>query len=509
VRVIDLTNEAAKEFFLKGTSYFNNELPEYIGFDTILKEVATLLPESYVGRNIDFKNNNKASKPACFSEVNYTLVTNKDGRFAWRPLQLIHPAIYVSLVNEICTPDNWSTICNCFKEFQKGIVNCCSIPVVSTSNKKDVGEQIHEWWEEVEQESLKYSLEYSYLLHTDVTDCYGSLYTHSIPWAIHGMEEGKKNRKDSLLGNRIDSFIRDGRYGQTNGISQGSVLMDFIAEIVLGFIDGEINKEINEKFENKIDFKILRYRDDYRIFANSKERLETILKTISDKLRLVGMKLNTAKTISSSNVIEGSIKPYKLAEFNLGDLEHENAKTIQKQFLRLHSFGQKFQNSGALKKLLTKFYEKIKNTEYEYKVKKIKKDLEVLVAIVTDIGFVSPDTFHVVAAILNHLILLAESNDRISLCEKVQKKMRRLPNCGHVEIWLQRVVTNLLDKNQFNCDEPICKIAKGDKGITLWNNDWISCDKLQNALDTSSICIIPIEEASKTIELEEISPFSY
>jgi len=85
------------------------------------------------------------------------------------------------------------------------------------------------------------------------------------------LEDAKKNKgKNSLLGDRIDSHIRAGRYGQTNGISQGSVLMDFVAEIVIGYVDEQITSALGEP----TDFRILRYRDDYRIFANSDDRAD-------------------------------------------------------------------------------------------------------------------------------------------------------------------------------------------------------------------------------------------
>ena len=61
----------------------------------------------------------------------------------------------------------------------------------------------------------------------------------------------------------------------------------------------------------------------------------------------------------SKNVIEGSIKPDKLAGIGLEDLGETNAKTIQKQLLRLHTFGQRFPNSGALRRLVFQFLEKI------------------------------------------------------------------------------------------------------------------------------------------------------
>src|SRR5690606_19292430 len=116
----------------------------------------------------------------------------------------------------ICAPENWNYILNRLSEFEGGAVDCCSAPVMSLDNQEDVSTQIRSWWQRVEQQSLRYSLEFSHVLHTDVTNCYGTLYTHSISWALHGLEEAKKNKGNfSLLGNNIDSHIQAGRYGQT------------------------------------------------------------------------------------------------------------------------------------------------------------------------------------------------------------------------------------------------------------------------------------------------------
>jgi hypothetical protein len=252
--------------------------------------------------------------------------------------------------------------------FKEGVVDCCSLPVIAGPYQSNNAEQVRSWWQTFEQKSLEYSLEYSHILLTDVTDCYGSFYTHSIAWAIHGMEYAKANKNNhSLLGNRIDKHIRAGRYGQTNGISQGSSLMDLLAEIVLGYVD----EKITFSLKDEKDFKILRYRDDYRIFANNDQTIEKVLKVISDDLRTVGMKLGVTKTQLSNNVISGSIKPDKLAGIDLQDLGTSNAKTIQKQLLRLHSFGQKFPNSGALQRLISEFHTRL------YETKEKPEDLEV------------------------------------------------------------------------------------------------------------------------------------
>jgi hypothetical protein len=284
----------------------------------------------------------------------------------------------------------------------------------------------------------------------------------------------KKNRSDSLQGNVIGSLIQAGRHGQTNGISQGSILMDFVAEIVLGYVDQLINSELSKPS----DFRILRYRDDYRIFANSDERAEKILQTISDKLRSVGMKLGVSKTVSYTNVIEGAIKPDKLAGINLQDLGDANAKTIQKQLLRLHSFGQLYPNSGALRRLVSEYYDKT-----FVQLDERPDDLEVLVAIATDIGFVSPSTFPIVAAILSRLISLASNQEeKNQLWQKVKNKMDRVPHNGYLDIWLQRVVQPAAVGISFESREPICKIVNRETS-NLWENRWIKENQLKDALE--------------------------
>lgn len=490
-KLIDLSNEEAKKHFFKGSSYFNADIPSYVSFEPILTDVAAVLNG---GNYTAFKSAN----PNDFPDVNYTFLANKDGKFAWRPLELIHPAIYISLVNTVCDPDNWTHIQRRFSEFENGAVDCCSAPVMSIDNQTDVATQIRSWWQRVEQRSLNYSLEFSHILHTDVTDCYGSLYTHSIAWALHGLEDAKKNKgKNSLLGDKIDSHIRAGRYGQTNGISQGSVLMDFVAEIVLGYVDEQINSVLDEP----ADFRILRYRDDYRIFANSDDRAEKILKVISDKLRSVGMRPGVSKTLLNRNVVEGAIKPDKLAGIDLQDLGDTNARTIQKQLLRLHSFGQRYPNSGALRRLVSEFHDEIsKQTERP-------DDLEVLVAIATDIGFVSPATFPAVAGILSHLISLASTQEeKARLWKKVREKMARVPYNGYLEIWLQRVTQPKAVGIQFTSNEPICKIVNGETP-DLWENGWISSNDLKNALSVSKIVVGSVSDTEEVVQPEEVKLF--
>lgn len=163
-RLIDLSNEEARNHFLKGSSYFNGDMPTYISFEPILTAVSDVLSGNSFAQY-------KASNPAEYPDVNYNFIANKDGRFAWRPYELMHPAIYISLVNVICEENNWALIKFRIAEFEDGVVDCCSAPVMSVNQQTDVATQIKSWWQAVEQRSLMYSLEFSHLLHTDVTDC--------------------------------------------------------------------------------------------------------------------------------------------------------------------------------------------------------------------------------------------------------------------------------------------------------------------------------------------------
>lgn len=490
MRLIDLTHENARVHFLKSSSYFNADLPGYLSFTPILDDVAAIL----TNRSFD---DFGCRQPNNFSDVNYKLISNKDGKLAWRPFELIHPVLYVSLVNIICEEKSWDLIQRRMKEFEGGAVKCCSVPVVSDTSESDVAAQVSKWWKEFEQRSIVYSLEFSHLIHTDVTNCYGSLYTHSIPWALHELDQAKKLKNDkALIGNKIDRHMQAGRYGQTNGIPQGSVLMDFVAELVLGYVDLIISK----KLDGLKDAKILRYRDDYRIFANSDDVAEDVIKAVSDALRVVGMTLGAAKTVVSKNVVKGSIKADKLAAIALQDLGVSNAKTIQKQLLRLHSFGCEYPNSGALRRLLSDFYAALTHQ------KVYSDDVDVQVAIVTDIAFTSPSTFPAVAGILSYLISKASEKQKEQLWMSVRNKMKRIPYNGYLDIWLQRVIKPQKLNIKFDSAEVICKVVEKER-IELWKSDWILNGHLKTALDSARILIRdPIAE-DEVVNANEVRLF--
>ena len=461
-----MTARQAHAFLMKPESYCTVDLPPYFTFAKILASVSKEL----LGKALA----SMASKPRDHEGVNYAMLSNKDGRHAWRPFQLIHPAIYISLVDHMTQPANWNVIRTRFKAFQKlPNFKCLSIPFEASSRKLGKAAQIYNWWLEVEQSSIELALDYNYVFHADITDCYADIYTHSIAWALHTKPVAKAKKTDkSLIGNIIDSHIQDMRHGQTNGIPQGSVLMDFISEFVLGYADLELSARL--KTAKITEFRILRYRDDYRIFVQNPQIGEAILKNLTEVLIELGLKLNTDKTTGSQQVVASSIKADKRVWLR----GRQGDQNIQKHLLVIHGHGIDFPNAGSLTVALTHFYERLS------KVMRMRNPC-VLISIAVDIAYSSPRTFPVCAAIISKLLsFLTSKEDRVEVIKKIHRKLSQLPNTGHMEVWLQRISHSFEPKLGYK--EKLCKLVKG-RAVDMWNKNWITSTKLKVALDPLQI----------------------
>ena len=319
------------------------------------------------------------------------------------------------------------------------------------------------WWNNVEQKSIELSLKYNWIGITDITDCYGSIYTHSIAWALHGISTAKINRKETLIGNAIDKKIRNMTYGQTNGIPQGSLLMDFIAEIVLGYGDLLLT-EIKEKKKIE-DYTILRYRDDYRIFTKDELTLNKILKLLSENLSTLNFKMNTQKTTISNDVISKSIKRDKIEAL---DLNLNSDISIQKKLLVIREFANKNPNSGSLKTMLVDFYK-----ETIEKLKKKRNDNKEIISIIVDLMYNNPNLYQICVIILSKLLSFENKSNKEFIIKCIEEKFSKLPNTDYLSIWLQRITLTYNAKRQFN--SKICKIIY-DSTAKLWNSSWLNID---------------------------------
>lgn len=495
--ILDLTATQAKKYFLKEESYCNFDLPSYFRFEGLLKEI----DKKISGKKIsNFFNNDKSKRPRDFENVNHSILNNKDGKYSWRPFQLIHPAIYVNLVNTITAESHWKHIQEKFDEFMSNEkINCFSIPLKSSLSSSDKAAQIKNWWNSVEQKSLELALSYQYLIKSDVTDCYSSFYTHSIAWALHGKEYAKANRTDDkLIGNAIDAILQDMHHGQTNGIPQGSTLMDFIAEIVLGYADSLLSNQLNSEAINNNyldDYYILRYRDDYRIFVNNPITGEIIIKILCEILSSLGLKLHPEKTSASNDIIKESLKKDKLYWLN----QKQSNSDIQKHLLIIHTLARQYPNSGSLITALTAFYHKIRGQ------KKSIAHVEPLLGIIVDIAQKNPRAYPNCAAIISFLISKVKyKKKKIELIEKIHQKFHMIPNTGHLEIWLQRI--SLQFGKKFTYNEKLCNKVTNNK-LKLWDSDWLNNNLVKlinefNIIDSKELASLP-----EIVDIEEVDLF--
>lgn len=489
-KIVEMSSSEARKFLLKPQSYVPLKLPEYFDFSGVIDEACKKLK----GHNLNDLIDNKL-KPKDIENVNYTILINKDGKYDWRPITIVHPMLYVNLVNLITEKDNWKLVTEKFIEYQNNPkIKCISLPIESKSKKTDLQVTILNWWENLEQASIKLSLDFEYCVKTDITNCYGSLYTHTIPWAIHGKDESKKNRKSrGSLGNKIDKIIQDMQYGQTNGIPQGGVLFDLISEIVLGYADTLLTDELNNLHVK--NYQIIRYRDDYRIFANSNEDANIIVRALSDVLADLNMHFNSKKTEATKDIIGSSIKKDKLYWMAREDIVF--SQNLEKSLIQIFILSKKYPNSGSVMKALSEYQKKIMKLK---KLNRSPRNVDQLIAILADIMVTSPKSMPNCIAILSNIFEHIDENRIITFEQMILQKLSAIPNIGHTEIWLQRLLF-LIEAENFKFKDELCN--KASDGDLIWNSDW-----LDDKFDESTVFNKEIaENLSLTIPFDQVNFF--
>lgn len=197
-----------------------------------------------------------------------------------RNLSIPNPLHYIRLSKSIV--ENW-----------KEIDEHCEESMISLSRltmKKDSQRALsHVSFDNIKKERIIRSAGYRFLLKIDITKCYGSIYTHSIPWAIHGkaISKGKRKRKH-LFGNALDEDCRRMQDGQTIGIPIGPDSSRIISEIILSSIDVEIKSEL--KYLSGV-----RVIDDYHLYFKSQGDLEIARSVINKTLKNYELELNRNK----------------------------------------------------------------------------------------------------------------------------------------------------------------------------------------------------------------------
>ncbi|NBX65520.1 MAG: RNA-directed DNA polymerase [Proteobacteria bacterium] len=140
---------------------------------------------------------------------------------------------------------------------------------------------------------------YDAMVQIDISKCFDSIYTHSLPWAVLGKNQVKFNLKKprDTFGDCFDALMQNLNHNETNGIVIGPEFSRIFAEIILQSVDTELLSRLSEgaNLTHKIDYEIFRYVDDFFIFYNEDSARIKIFETLQDVLKVKKLNINTSK----------------------------------------------------------------------------------------------------------------------------------------------------------------------------------------------------------------------
>jgi len=129
-----------------------------------------------------------------------------------------------------------------------------------------------------------------FILKTDISRFYHSVYTHSIPWAILTKPIAKEKRSfTQSYANRLDYWVRMGQDQQTVGIPIGPDTSLLIAELVMQRCDREVASKLP-------GLRGHRYIDDYELGFRYRTRAEDSYHHLEQILGKYELALNPLKT---------------------------------------------------------------------------------------------------------------------------------------------------------------------------------------------------------------------
>lgn len=252
--------------------YFATELPPPFNSELLGKEAVNMFNH--------FETFDNSTKKDFYETLNLTYSVPKVG-LSRRLMGIPNPIHQIELSKVIS--DSWV-------EIQK-IYNRSKISS-SKQIEDDSGERattMVDTFGEFKEKCLEQSFDKLFELKTDISKYFPTIYTHSIPWAIHSKSVAKSKRNDdTLLGNLIDKAIRSGQSGQTIGIPIGPDTSRIISEILGCTFD----KLLTDKFK-LVGF---RYVDDCFFYFDSQSSAEQVFKHFQSILTEYGLDINEEKT---------------------------------------------------------------------------------------------------------------------------------------------------------------------------------------------------------------------
>lgn len=201
-----------------------------------------------------------------------------------RTLGIPNPIGYYKLCKIL--EKNWEMIKEHFKKYTSdGKYKISRIHIRKIQGNKSLFEMNYNNWRIDGTPELDLLLGTKYMVHADISNCFPSVYTHSLPWALVGKQNAKTNRNKNWY-NDIDKACRGIKNGETHGILIGPHSSNILSEIILVVIDDKLSRKWN----------YYRNIDDYTCYVKTQEDAKSFVKDLSEELQKYGLSLNHKKT---------------------------------------------------------------------------------------------------------------------------------------------------------------------------------------------------------------------
>lgn len=198
---------------------------------------------------------------------------------------------------------------------------------------------------DVHDHKLVQAAGYRYALVTDISRFFPTIYTHSIPWALHGKQLAKLKKKDpTYFGNALDAASMSVQDFQTMGLPIGPDSSHVIAEIVATAIDRELRAAFGAWPSG------FRYVDDFYLFFNDRAEAERALAVVSRTVSRFELEINASKTriVETKELIEESWK-YKIKGAHFADAHGVQRNDIHKFFEDLIALEKAYRDESVVK----------------------------------------------------------------------------------------------------------------------------------------------------------------
>lgn len=252
------------------TSYFPKELPPIFSTEKFGK----LIEKQIKTEKLQGSEENEGT--------GYYITKNNNSQ---RRLSIPHPLAYSNVCKIIY--ENWLYI----KCFMTKNWKCQRISMIRPRNSVVSNRLVPTEYNTITKDGLLAKLEIlsngKYIVKTDISMAFPSIYSHSIAWAIKGKKIAQLEREKKDWINGLDTDIRYMSNNESIGIPISPDISNIIFDLVISCIDKEL---INQKF------KYVRYIDDFFCVCKTKEEAEKFIFALTKELNKFHLRINDKKT---------------------------------------------------------------------------------------------------------------------------------------------------------------------------------------------------------------------